>query len=118
MLTTKPSAINGQTSRISASWNAMKSPLLKSGSLMSRVPPYQNTMSTPNALTVPMTGPMDPRSLARLRLASRYLSLARSKAASSEPSIAKERTTRTPARLASTRSLISPIASWLAFVRV
>ena len=41
----------------------------------------------------------------------------RAKAADSVSSSAKERTTRTPARLARTRSLIAPMASWLARVR-
>ncbi len=70
MAATKPRASIGQVSPQSASQKETKSPLVICCSSTSR-PPYQKTMSTPTELMAPMSGPMEPRSLASARLFSR-----------------------------------------------
>jgi hypothetical protein len=72
--TAKPKAIIGQVIRPSASQKAKKSPFVRppcSGPWRRSAPPYHMKIRMPAALTAPIIGPIEPRSRARPRLASR-----------------------------------------------
>ena len=115
-----PSATIGHVMRPSACQNAKKSPFVippSSGPRRTSVPPYHVKMRIDVALTAPIIGPIDPRSRASPRLASRYALFATLKRESSCCSSAKLRTTRTPERFCWSTSLSLPIERWLSLFR-